>query len=391
MTIDRKFAAGLAIAAALTAAAVTVAVNQSEPPPGTELAPAAPAVANAAESRSTPGDFWAALPDPLVTVNQEPIARAEVQAALPADTSPGQLEDEPRLRAAVQAAARLVDARLALGQIAEADRGALQTRVELERASELRRHGNEQAWSQELARRLQTPQAWLTLVQTRAALDMALEAAQGAESPTEAELRQRYDRRKARWELPGQMHWREIAVQVEAGEAEAGERARETLELAQQRLAKGEDFAAVADELARSRTRQPGGDRGWNRLDELDPAVARALEALDPGQRSGLVISGHAMHIVEVLEKRPPGLRPFDEVREQLQAELLGERRFVQRRRLLESLRAKATITWGNEQLSQIAATVAHPDRGNRGDAAPPVPAPPPSMNPPANPPPSTH
>lgn len=390
MTIDRKFAAGLAIAAALTAAVAIVAVNRSEPPPGDEPSPLAPAPAKPAENRSAPGDFWAALPDPLVTVNQEAIARAEVQAALPADTSPGQLEDEPRLRAAVQAAARLVDARLALGQIAEADRGALQTRVELERASELRRYGNDQAWSQELARRLQTPQAWLTLVQTRAALDMALEAAQGAENPTEAELRQRYDRRKARWELPGQMHWREIAVQVEAGEAEAGERARKTLELAQQRLAKGEDFAAVADELARSRTRQPGGDRGWNRMDELDPAIARALEALEPGQRSGLVISGHAMHIVEVLEKRPPGLRPFDEVRDQLQAELLGERRFVQRRRLLESLRDKARIRWGNEHLSELAATVVRPDKGIRGDAVPPVPTPPPSMNPPANPPPGT-
>jgi hypothetical protein len=324
----------------------------------------------------------------MVTVNQAAIARAEVQAALPADTSPGQLEDEPRLRAAVQAAARLVDARLALGGIAEADRAALQTRVALERAGEMRRYGNEQAWSQELARRLQTPQAWLTLVETRAALDMALEAAQGSDSPTDAELRQRYERRKARWEVPGQFHWREIAVQVEAGEAEAGEQARKTLELAQQRLAKGEDFAAVADDLARSRARQPGGDRGWNRLDELDPAIARALEALEPAQRSGLVISGHAMHIVEVLEKRPPGLRPFDEVRDQLQAELLGERRFVARRRLLENLRAKATITWGNDQLSQLAATVVRPDRGIRGDAAPAVPAHAPTTSTPPVPPP---
>ena len=312
-----------------------------------------------AQASGKASEFWSALADPVVTVQGQAVSRAEVRTQLPARAEQ-LLTDQPGgealLYAVAQAAARLVDERLALALLPKDNLQALQTRVSLENSSEIRRHGGLEPWTQELARRLQTPEAWTTLARTRAALDMALEATDTQNNVDDAVLQQRYAKRKSRWQVPATVHWREIAVAVESGDSAAGERARETLQVAQERLAKGEDFAALATELSNGHSRNRGGDRGWTRADEVDAALAKALEELSPGQRSGLVVSSHGMHLIEVIEKRPESLRPFEEAREQLRTEFLGELRFSQRRQLLTVLRSKAEIRWGSARLAEVTA-----------------------------------
>ncbi len=307
-------------------------------------------------------EFWSALPDPLVTVQGQKVMRDEVRAQLPARADQ-LLADQPGgeslLYAAAQAAERLVDERLAIALLPQDDLQALQTRVNLERDSEVRRHGGLEPWTQELARRLQTPAGWVTLARTRAALDMALEVTDTQPATDDAVLQQRYIKRKSRWQLPPMVRWREIAVAVEPGDSAAGEKARQTLQAALERLARGEDFGALATELSGGHSRSRGGDRGWTRPGEVDAELNRALQALAVGQRSGLVVSSHGMHILEVLEKRPESLRPFEEARDQLRGEFLAELRFSQRRQLLKALRGKAEIRWATSQLAEVTAQAA--------------------------------
>lgn len=365
--------------AVLGAFAGFAAIAGRAPPGPAGGQPAAPGPADAGGTLSqvpaSANQFWAALPDPLVTVQGQSVIRDEVRAQLPARADQ-LLADQPGgeslLYAAAQAAERLVDERLAIAQLPQDSLQALQTRVSLERDSEVRRHGGLEPWTQELARRLQTPAGWTTLARTRAALDMALEATDALQAADDTVLQQRYAKRKSRWQVPAMIHWREIAVAVEPGDTAAGEKARQTLQSAQERLANGEDFAALATELSGGHSRNRGGDRGWTRPDEVDAELAKALQEMSVGQRSGLVVSSHGMHILELLEKRPETVRTFEEAREQLRSEFLGELRFSQRRQLLKALRSKAEIRWGSSQLAEVA-TQAAPARAVES-ALPPTP-----------------
>lgn len=358
----------LVVAVAVGAAAAMVGLCCKPDPvskPGQVSATPLPAAADggvASQPSAKADEFWGALPDPLVTVQGQKVMRDEVRGQLPARADQLLTEQpggEALLYAAVQAAERLVDERLAVAHLPQGEWQALQTRVGLERDSEVRRHGGLQPWGEELARRLQTPAGWTTLARTRAALDMALEATDSQQVIDDAVLQTRYAKRKSRWQVPAQFHWREIALSVESGDSAAGEKARQTLQTVLERLAKGEDFAMLATELAGGHSRNRGGDRGWTRAEELDPALAKALGELAVGQRSGLVVSAFGMHIVEVLERKPEAVRTFEEAREQLRGEFLGELRFSQRRQLLTALRTKAEIRWGSPQLAELATQAA--------------------------------
>ena len=78
-----------------------------------------------------------------------------------------------------------------------------------------------------------------------------------------------------------------------------------------ERLAAGEDFAALAAELSEDTgSKGGGGDLGWFPKGAMVPEFEEAAFSLEVGETSGLVQSDYGYHIIEVLEK---GLHELDE------------------------------------------------------------------------------
>jgi len=71
------------------------------------------------------------------------------------------------------------------------------------------------------------------------------------------------------------------------------------------RLAAGEDFATLARVLSEGPAAPQDGDIGWFRPEDLDPAIASALEGLGPGGLTDVVVSGRGAQILRV-EKVDP-------------------------------------------------------------------------------------
>ncbi len=73
------------------------------------------------------------------------------------------------------------------------------------------------------------------------------------------------------------------------------------------RLQSGEDFATLATVFSEGPAASRGGDLGWFRVVDLDPALAGALEGLEAGAHTGVVISNRGAHVLLVEEVRGDG------------------------------------------------------------------------------------
>jgi len=131
-----------------------------------------------------------------------------------------------------------------------------------------------------------------------------------------------------RFTVEEQVHARHVLVKTDPGAGDAGKaEARKKAEALLARAKGGADFA----ELAKKSSDDPGsaaqgGDLGFFGRGRMVPEFEAAAFALEPGQLSEVVESQFGFHVIRVEEKRPGGVRPLDEVRDDIVKTLAEER-----------------------------------------------------------------
>jgi peptidyl-prolyl cis-trans isomerase C len=111
------------------------------------------------------------------------------------------------------------------------------------------------------------------------------------------------------------------------------------------RLAQGEDFAALARKVSLDLyTRYKGGDLGFIKKGQTMPQFEKVLLALKVGDISLPVATPFGYHIIKLVERTPGAPLSFEEAKEQVQEELLNEKRRQRYDEFVASLRAKAKL-----------------------------------------------
>lgn len=89
-------------------------------------------------------------------------------------------------------------------------------------------------------------------------------------------------------------------------------------------LRAGADFAQLARQVSEDpQTRDAGGDLGWIvPTGGVAATFDEVLERLKPGQVSDVVETGAGLHILQLVEHRPPGPRPYEELEPKIDAHL---------------------------------------------------------------------
>lgn len=106
-----------------------------------------------------------------------------------------------------------------------------------------------------------------------------------------------------------------------------GEESTAKAQAALERLAAGEDFAALAAELSDDGgTKNRGGDLGWVIRGQMVGPFENALFAMEEGAIEGPVQTQFGAHIIQFDELRAGTQRSFDEVRDELIAEFQTNR-----------------------------------------------------------------
>jgi len=143
-------------------------------------------------------------------------------------------------------------------------------------------------------------------------------------TPGEEELQELYEAEKDRFTKPERRRVRHILIALDAAADEtAEEAAKETIAQIRERIKAGEDFAALAKELSQDPgSAAQGGDLGLIEKGLMDPAFDQVAFAAEVGKLSDAVRSPFGYHLIEVTEIEPAFTKPFEEVKDELIADV---------------------------------------------------------------------
>jgi parvulin-like peptidyl-prolyl isomerase len=134
----------------------------------------------------------------------------------------------------------------------------------------------------------------------------------------------------------------------------AAEAAEAKIQAARERVLKGEDFAKVAAEVSESASKDNGGSIGQLNVADLNPQIGEALAKLKAGDVTEPIRTGAGYVIYKVDAKTESGVKPFEEVRSEVQQRIMGERVGTETEKFLEKQRSIALIEWKDESLKKM-------------------------------------
>jgi parvulin-like peptidyl-prolyl cis-trans isomerase-like protein len=164
-------------------------------------------------------------------------------------------------------------------------------------------------------------------------------------SPSADEVRAYYDAHRDWFTEPGRVRVRQILVRVGDDEARAQARA----EGAARRLRAGEPFADVRAALGDDEPAPlPDAALPATKLREyVGETATRSALALDAGAVADPVRSSLGFHVLQMLERQPDRVPPFDEVADSVRVELRRRADEAALRQALDRLRAAADVRVG--------------------------------------------
>jgi peptidyl-prolyl cis-trans isomerase C len=137
----------------------------------------------------------------------------------------------------------------------------------------------------------------------------------------------------------------------------------------QKELKAGKKFADLARRYSLSPDAKVGGDLGFFARGQMPPEFEEVAFRLRVGEVSDVVSTDYGYHLFRLLERRPARKRELAEVRPQVEARLLEDKRLQAQEDYLKGLKARAQV-WVNEPVLQAlkvranGAKVASPEPG---------------------------
>jgi peptidyl-prolyl cis-trans isomerase D len=137
----------------------------------------------------------------------------------------------------------------------------------------------------------------------------------------DADLQAYYDAHRDEWKQDEQVRASHVLLLVNDKRNDA--QAREQMEAIKQRIDNGEDFGAVARQVSEDpASKANGGDLGFFAHGRMVKEFEDAAFSATPGRLVGPIKTPFGYHLLRVTGRRPAGVQPFAEVREQIRGRL---------------------------------------------------------------------
>ena len=174
--------------------------------------------------------------------------------------------------------------------------------------------------------------ARIALLYERATAHLAL--------PRNKDVVEHYRKHREEFEAPERVHAAHIVKNLEPGADPAP--AQELMERVHSELLGGASFEQGADKY--SDCPGQGGDLGTFARGQMVEEFDAVVFALEPGQISPVFRTQFGFHIAKLHQKYPAGVRPLEEIREELEEYLFNQKKQRAMEQFLDRLWSKAEI-----------------------------------------------
>lgn len=162
---------------------------------------------------------------------------------------------------------------------------------------------------------------------------------------SDADLQKFYEQNKDKFKSGPQLKASHILVKTE----------KEAKDILTQ-LKAGGSFEELAKKNSVDSSAAKGGDLGWFGQGTMVPAFEKAALGLKEGQVSEVVKTDFGFHIIKMTGKRPAGVRPFEEVKEQIKGAILPSKQQEIFQKIKDELKKTAKITIKEDVLNAAGA-----------------------------------
>lgn len=161
----------------------------------------------------------------------------------------------------------------------------------------------------------------------------------------DSELQAAYAARQESYRIPGTQTVSHILFLLpeRASDNDVAQRRGEAGRVLQE-IRDGGDFAALARQHSEGPSAERGGLLGTFQANELLPGFDEATAGLQPGETSDVIRTRVGLHIIRLEDRQTDSFKSFDDVKEDLQNELLFEKTEARYQEWLEALRLQAYV-----------------------------------------------
>lgn len=126
-------------------------------------------------------------------------------------------------------------------------------------------------------------------------------------------------------------------------DVEQQEKVRKLAAELKQKIDGGTDFADLAKKYSRSNP-DGGGDIGWLKYGDMNPAFVGAIKDLNPGQTTDPFESDTGVHILKIIEIKESEVVPFEQVKDRIADYLYDIKLQEQLNRLVDEIKERTPI-----------------------------------------------
>jgi peptidyl-prolyl cis-trans isomerase SurA len=175
------------------------------------------------------------------------------------------------------------------------------------------------------------------------------------------EMKRYYQEHRDRFALPEEYTLSQILIKPRSSDDVGDAKAKAGDVMTQ--LKQGSSFEDLALQYSDGPTASRGGRLGLVRQGELLPAIERGVANLVPGGISDVIEGPEGLHIVRLDDKKPKQFRPYEEVRQEIQALVFQQKSEDMFQSWLADLKNKAyiEIKFDNAPLKQTTSVPAPP------------------------------
>ena len=166
--------------------------------------------------------------------------------------------------------------------------------------------------------------------------------------PTPQEVEGFFYAHRERFPKPEMFHASHIVKYVNHEQSE--DQAETLIKQAEQELERGVPFPVVASQY--SDCKDKDGDLGEFPAGHMVEEFEREIQALAPGERSGVFTTPFGFHIALLHSKVPAGIACFEDVRTQIERVITFAKQHEAYQRAIIKMRSRADITWAPEPSS---------------------------------------